>query len=457
MNILKSLIWLLPFAGGLVACGSDDEEGSTSQETNVSIVTGDIQDVSLVSAILLGTVNASAPDYVEVGIAYSLENSNDITYAKATDWKSGTGRLSYSVTINGLQPDAAYTYSAYAKTADGKIANAKEQKTFRTESPAWLLKYNAIQWVAITDATLSWTIPNEEVLSVLKDTRLNASFGIAWSTNRDDVTPVGTKFSTNTQDIAFNKGLTATTRLVSLKPSTEYYYSTYVSINGKLYVSSANNFVTLAASAITGIAPESVQMVDLGLPSGTKWASMNIGAKKAEDAGMFFAWGETVGYESDCTDGHTFNWSNYKWCNGARETQTKYCTNSNYGTVDNKVLLDLADDAAYINWGDNWRMPTVDEVNELFDNTKNEWITQDGVSGCKFTSTSTGNSIFLPSAGCRVSESHYDEGQNGYYWSASVDQPNPYSSCYLGFKSNILFPASLHRYYGMTVRPVLRK
>ena len=84
------------------------------------------------------------------------------------------------------------------------------------------------------------------------------------------------------------------------------------------------------------------EWVDLGLPSGTKWATCNVGATKPEEYGNYYAWGET---ETKTT----YNWSTYKWCNGSAETQTKYCTNSDYGTVDNKTVLDLEDDAARAN------------------------------------------------------------------------------------------------------------
>ena len=84
--------------------------------------------------------------------------------------------------------------------------------------------------------------------------------------------------------------------------------------------------------------------VDLGLISGTKWATCNVGASSPEDYGYYFAWGEVSPkfvYDSD----------SYKWSKGSNDTMTKYCTSSSYGTVDHKTTLDLSDDAAYVNWG----------------------------------------------------------------------------------------------------------
>ena len=117
--------------------------------------------------------------------------------------------------------------------------------------------------------------------------------------------------------------------------------------------------------SITFSLPESTEKeykyVDLGLPSGTLCADRNVGADSPEVYGDYFAWGET-------TTKSIYDWSTYKWFRGDDNTMTKYCTNSNYGTVDNKTVLDLEDDAAYVNMGKDWRMPTYDELKELRNN-----------------------------------------------------------------------------------------
>ena len=196
--------------------------------------------------------------------------------------------------------------------------------------------------------------------------------------------------------------------------------------------------------------------MDLGLPSGTKWANMNVGAEQPEDYGLFFAWGETTGYGSDTSDGRSFYWTSYKWCNGSENTLTKYCTDNSYGTVDNKTVLDLEDDAAYVNWGSDWRMPTFTEIQELLNNTTSEWTTVNGVKGRKFTSKTNGNSIFLPAAGYRDGSSLYNQTSYGYYWSSSLNESLPYYARYLRFNSENAYPYYYYRYIGFTVRPVLR-
>ncbi len=131
------------------------------------------------------------------------------------------------------------------------------------------------------------------------------------------------------------------------------------------------------------------EYVDLGLPSGTLWATCNVGANSPEEYGNYFAWGETKP-KSDYT------WGIYKYCQGSPDTMTKYCRSRSYGTVDNKTELEPSDDAATANWGGGWQMPSREQFNELFNSsyTATTWTTLNGVSGYEITSKSNGNSIF---------------------------------------------------------------
>lgn len=200
----------------------------------------------------------------------------------------------------------------------------------------------------------------------------------------------------------------------------------------------------------TGVANGHV-WVDLGLPSGTKWATTNVGASTPEGYGNYYAWGET-------TNKSTYNWSNYKWCNGSTSSMTKYCSSSSYGTVDNKTTLDLSDDAAYVNWGTSWRMPTKAEQDELRNTsyTTWTWTTQNGVNGYIVTSKTNGNSIFLPAAGYRYGSSLYGAGSYGLYWSSSLDTSGSNYAFDLYFNSSNVDLNYGNRYYGQSVRAVLR-
>ena len=191
------------------------------------------------------------------------------------------------------------------------------------------------------------------------------------------------------------------------------------------------------------------EYVDLGLS--VKWATCNVGASKPEEYGDYFAWGETEPKS-------TYNWSTYKWCNGSETTLTKYCTDDSYGTVDNKTQLELRDDAAHVNWGGSWRMPTRAEQDELHNNCTWTWTTQNGVYGYKVTSKKSGytnKSIFLPAAGYRYDSSLYSAGSYGCYWSSSLYTDGPYRACDLSFYSSYMdWHYHDYRYYGFSVRPV---
>ena len=223
------------------------------------------------------------------------------------------------------------------------------------------------------------------------------------------------------------------------------------------YEVAGKNFVAGTAYAYTLTEGEKFKTipeyaVDLGLPSGTLWADRNVGADSPEAYGDYFAWGEV-------TPTSEYNWSTYKWCTGNYFTQTKYCTNSSYSydTVDNKTTLDLEDDAAYVNMGSEWCMPTSAEQDELRNNCTWTWTTQNGVNGYKVTGNN-GNSIFLPAAGYRYDSSLGNAGSYGYYWSSSLNESSPYSAYALDFYSgNYDWYYSRSRYYGRSVRAVVRR
>jgi hypothetical protein len=197
---------------------------------------------------------------------------------------------------------------------------------------------------------------------------------------------------------------------------------------------------------------ELYEFVDLGLPSGTKWASCNIGAENPEEYGLYFAWGETQGYEG-ITDTKKFYWSDYKWCGGSVGTLTKYNNKSSYGIVDNLTTLELSDDAAYQN-DNTCRMPTKDEIQELIDNTTSKWETLNDVNGRRITSKTNGNSIFVPTAGYYYKGSLNNEGSNGYYWSSSSNESKLGDGRALNFGPGNMNMGNGSRCNGFSIRPV---
>ncbi len=192
--------------------------------------------------------------------------------------------------------------------------------------------------------------------------------------------------------------------------------------------------------------------VNLGLPSGTMWATYNVGATKPTEYGDYFAWGETKPKDS-------YSISTYKWCKGSSTSMTKYCTSSKFGTKDYKTVLDAEDDAATANWSSAWRMPTIDEIKELRDGCSWEWVNDfsgSGVNGFLGTSKQNGATIFLPAAGLRSSTDLDDAGDYGYYWSSSLVESSSDYACCLRFYDYDIYRSSNGRYCGQSVRAVLR-
>ena len=187
------------------------------------------------------------------------------------------------------------------------------------------------------------------------------------------------------------------------------------------------------------------EYVDLGLS--VKWATCNVGASSPEEYGDYYAWGETETKD-------IYDWSTYKWCNGSYNTLTKYCTDRFYSTEDNKRNLESFDDVAHVKWGGNWRIPTIQEINELINNCTWTWTTLNGKKGYKVTSKNNDNFIFLPATGCRGDSSLGSAGSGGYYWSSSLDTSGPYSAWSVYFDSSDVYRNNGTRCHGRSVRPV---
>lgn len=195
--------------------------------------------------------------------------------------------------------------------------------------------------------------------------------------------------------------------------------------------------------------------VDLDLPSGTLWATCNVGANNPWEYGKYFQWGDTEGYYDN--EEHDFSWKKYKWCNGNYNSLTKYNNNSRFGVVDNKTTLDLEDDAAHVNMGGDWRMPTQDEIQELVDNTYRDWVENhmgSGVNGGLFTSKKdTSKSIFIPTSGFRCDYSVYRQGSDANLWGSTLYMRIPTRACELYFDLGYN-SYNDYRYHGFCVRGV---
>ena len=211
--------------------------------------------------------------------------------------------------------------------------------------------------------------------------------------------------------------------------------------------------------------------VDLGLS--VKWATYNIGAAKPEEAGDYFAWGETEPYyvagdalAKDATwkagKAAGYNWESYRWSDNKGSVFHKYVTDSKYGTIDKKSVLELSDDAARAAWGGKWRMPTREEWQELRDNCSWTWTKENGVAGYRVANKISGESIFLPAVGHRFGTQIYDSRDKDYvdygkYWTSTLlDGQNCFADCWDIAPGNSSGYGNVNRYLGLPIRPVMK-
>ena len=249
--------------------------------------------------------------------------------------------------------------------------------------------------------------------------------GICWST---DGTPTIIDFRT-----VDGTGVgTFTSNLNDLDPLTTYYVRAYATNEVGTSYGEKVSFKTLDPA-------NGHEYVDLGLS--VKWATCNVGATSPEEYGDYFAWGETntkSEYSSSNCPAYELSIS---------ELQS-------HGYIDGEGNLTSQYDAAIANWGGDWRMPTIAEMQELLNNCIWTWTTQNGVNGYNVEGPS-GASIFLPAAGFRYGSSLYGAGGRGYYWSSSPNEDNDRCAYCLYFDSGSHGMVNDDRSYGLSVRSIL--
>ena len=257
-------------------------------------------------------------------------------------------------------------------------------------------------------------------------------------------------------------------------PTDGYCFSQWSdgNINNPREITVGNN-ISLTAE----FAEPTIATVDLGLESGTLWATCNIGAANPWNYGDYYAWGETQTKDD-------YSWETYKYCKGSEETLTKYCYDADFGNngfTDVLTTLEAADDAATAALGAGWAMPTNAEWEEL--GSQCYWVWTENynnrnASGCivykaksaddkgrKFYDDGTPSAsysltdahIFLPAAGDRYGTNLFNAGSKGCYWSASLYDDYPFSAWFIVFGSSHVNPfLRTDRYFGFSVRPVKR-
>ena len=352
-------------------------EGSPTVETGTAEVTE-------TTVVLNGNVTAAGNAPVTArGFMYGTSASN---FSNSVECGAGTG--SFTANLTDLATCTTYYYKAYATNSVG--TSYGEVMQFTTNTPIVLTK-GASVLPSCDGAILRGNVTSNGGIAL---TARGFLYGTSSNNLSQTVQANGTGTGSFTSTIA---GLTA---------NTTYYYKAYATNSAGTAYGEILSFTTFPTTGTLN----GHDWVDLGLPSGLRWATCNVGASTSTAYGNYYAWGET---------------------------STKYYYTEDYYTYTaNPTTLPSDRDAATANWGSGWRMPTKEEFEELKNNCTVTWTTQNGVNGSLFTGPN-GNSIFLPAAGYRYGSGGLDlAGSRGYYWSSSLYSSNTSHAWGFGINSN---------------------
>ena len=272
-------------------------------------------------------------------------------------------------------------------------------------------------------------------ISGLEAVALDFECGIEYSTDENFDKAKTTRIKANVGYSEKSYSITPTNIFIGQK----YYYRAYYISENLIHYGATKTF-------ILELELDGVQAIDLGLS--VKWASCNVGANEPWEYGDLYSWGE-VETKSE------YYWDTYKFYNNGKFT--KYNSNSDYGIVDNKNILEPEDDVAHVKWGGNWRMPTLQEQVELMNNCSWTWTVLNGINGYLVVSNKTGYTdrfIFLPASGYGKGTAINNLGSRGRYWSSSLGSSFPNYADHIYFNSGEKSGNSSYRFRGHSVRPV---
>ena len=429
MFVLVAFVPALAFS--LAACepengggtGTGGEEDGTEDTTSEIAVTGLVDKFGCTYADISGYANlnllpaGSGNPVIGVEVVEAKAETND----NAVQSTSGSlvGNI-FTASFSNLSPATEYKYRSFV-TYGGITYYGNKYNSFTTKEVVALTSASEASEITRTSAVLSASVHTEGV-----DVRDNVSVGLAWSATKDAISADGNFESRKTSVQHVDDGVFSAT-LSGLSGSTTYYYASFTLVGDVYVFSSVKSFTTEDIP---------VGAVDLGLS--VLWASCNVGATTPEEYGDYFAWGETT-TKSSYTESNSVTYGL-----SISELESR-------GIIGADGNLTSAYDAATANWGEDWRMPTLDEMKELINECEWEWTSVNGVNG-RLVTGPNGNSIFLPAAGS-YDRSLSFAGSFGNYWSAT-----PYSGsgdvCYLSFYSgNYGWHYNL-RGHGFSVRPV---
>ena len=373
-----------------------------------TVTTADVTDITQNTAVSGGNVTDDGGAAVTArGVCWSKDPNPTIDNSFISN---GNGTGSFTIEISGLTSATTYYVRAYATNSEG--TSYGEQKTFTTLQYIQLptVTTTIVTNVTSTGATSGGNVTDDGGAAV-------TARGVCWSTSPDP--------TINDNKTTDGNGTGAfTSQLTNLTHSTTYYIRAYATNSEGTSYGEQKYFSTLSDGMINGH-----QYVDLGLSSGLKWATCNVGADSPEDYGNYYAWGET-------------------------ETKAEYTQDNSvtHGQQLNDISGNAQYDAATANWGGSWRTPTKDEIRELIYNCNWTPETQNGIDGFKVTGNN-GNYIFIPASGYRDGSSLYIYGEC-YYWSSTPRQYGVEFANILYSDTEFQSEDVNYRYRGLTIRPV---
>lgn len=453
------------------ACSNDDNDAAQPAKAEGITITAKLapkSDGAATRAVADKGDNKITVTWAEnehIAILYTVGSEKKAADATITSVdESGAATISFSVD-DGTPDNTACTLVYPESAAKDDNSGVKDAATLLAAQNGTL---NANLDVRVGAGTIQTTTPGLTV-----STQPAAQFAIFKFTTQNGSADINVSALTVTigEQAYVITPASATIELYAALPevSSQTVSFTATGSDSKTYAFSKNNvsftkgkyYQSTLQMTKQAAAPAAAEAVDLGLPSGTKWANMNVGATSVTDYGDYFAWGETEPFYSSQSPSVTWKtgkeagyaWASYQWTTTTNGSSfTKY-------TGSDKTQLDLEDDAARANWGGSWRMPTEAEFNELLSNTnKTEYFGNNkysGANGILLTSkTDNTKSIFLPAAGIRNGSSLGADGSNGYYWSSTLYSDFVRNGRNLFFYSDYADMYFGNRYYGFSVRPV---
>lgn len=426
-NTLLTTLLLACLTMALAACGSDQPS-----------VTGDVEELYITGARVTGSVNVSSEELANAHFGILCSSDSNVSIENYTDSVSSKSLEDnqFTVVLRHLRAATQYYYRAFTCIGGNYVYG--EVKSFTTKAAKATVSLNGLEY---DHATFDCTTNLEDF-----DLEFDGnSCGVMWSCDKLD-NPEDYENAATADNVADGH---YTIDVTGLQSSTTYYYCAFTFTNGIYTFSDVEQFTTDEWEDYYEEEESYVPTagghayVDLGLPSGTYWATCNVGADSPEDYGNLYAWGETRTKSS-------YSWRRY--FDSINESDRDfYRYNNKSGSPE--FLYD-EDDAAHVNWGADWHMPTYRQFEELINSkyTTTQWTTQNGTNGRLITSNSNGNSIFLPASGGANDEVVIDRKYNGFYW---TNTPYGRNGAYIMYFSHKKICLSTHaRVSGFSVRPV---